>query len=62
VDVEPQWVMKSATVSGSLFSAMDDADVPDAVADQLLKIFSGDIDFHKDTRRGDRFSVVSEAH
>lgn len=60
VDLEQQLVMKSATVSGSLFAAMDDSDVPDAVARQLLKIFSGDIDFHKDTRRGDRFSVVYE--
>ena len=61
-DLEQQVVMRSATVSGSLFSAMDDADVPEAVADQLLRIFSGDIDFHKDMRRGDRFSVVYEAH
>lgn len=60
--LETQIVMKSATVRGSLFSAMDNADVPDAISEQLLKIFSGDIDFHKDTRRGDRFSVVYEAH
>jgi murein DD-endopeptidase MepM/ murein hydrolase activator NlpD len=60
VDPELQLVMKSATISGSLFTAMDDSDVPDAIANQLLKIFSGDIDFHKDTRRGDRFSVVYE--
>lgn len=60
LDLEQQLVMKSATVSGSLFAAMDDSDVPDAVADQLLKAFSGDIDFHKDMRRGDRFSVVYE--
>ncbi len=59
---EQQFVMKSATVSGSLFAAMDDSDVPDAVADQLLKIFSGDIDFRKDTRRGDRFSLVYEGY
>lgn len=62
VDPELQLVMKSATISGSLFTAMDDSDVPDAIANQLLKIFSGDIDFHKDTRRGDRFAVVYEAH
>jgi len=60
LDLEQQLVMKSATVSGSLFAAMDDSDVPDPVANQLLKAFSGDIDFHKDTRRGDRFSVVYE--
>jgi murein DD-endopeptidase MepM/ murein hydrolase activator NlpD len=62
VDLDQQLVMKSATISGSLFAAMDEADVPDAIADQLLKIFSGDIDFHKDTRRGDQFSVVYEGY
>jgi len=62
VNPEQQLVMKSATVSGSLFAAMDDSDVPDAVADQLLKVFSGDIDFRKDTRRGDRFSLVYEGY
>ncbi|MCU0973264.1 MAG: M23 family metallopeptidase [Burkholderiales bacterium] len=62
VDLEQQLIMKSATVSGSLFAAMDDSDVPDAIADQLLKIFSGDIDFRKDTRRGDRFSLVYEGY
>jgi murein DD-endopeptidase MepM/ murein hydrolase activator NlpD len=61
-DLERQVVMKSGTVSSSLFSATDNADVPDAVAEQLLKIFSGDIDFHKDMRKGDRFAVVYEAH
>jgi murein DD-endopeptidase MepM/ murein hydrolase activator NlpD len=62
VKAEQQVVMKSATISGSLFAAMDDSEVPDAIADQLLKIFSGDIDFRKDTRRGDRFSLVYEGY
>ena len=33
---------------------------PDAVATQLAEIFSGDIDFHRALRKGDRFSVVYE--
>jgi murein DD-endopeptidase MepM/ murein hydrolase activator NlpD len=31
------------------------------VAVQLAEIFSSDVDFHRDLRRGDRFSVVYEA-
>ena len=27
---------------------------------QIAEIFSGDIDFHKDLRKGDRFSIVYE--
>ena len=61
VALERRLVMKSGTVASSLYSATDDAEVPEAVADQLLKIFSGDIDFRGDLRRGDRFTVVFEA-
>lgn len=58
--LEQRLVMKSGTIASSLFAATDDADVPDAVADQLLKMFSSDIDFHKDLRKGDRFAVLYE--
>lgn len=44
----------------SLFAATDDAGIPDAVAVQIAEIFSGDIDFHRALRKGDRFSVVYE--
>ena len=43
-----------------MFAATDDAKIPDAVATQLAEIFSGDIDFHRALRKGDRFSVVYE--
>ncbi len=33
---------------------------PDAIAIQIADIFSTDIDFHRDLRRGDRFTVVYE--
>lgn len=52
--------MKSAEIKSSLFAATDGADVPDNVAVQLAEIFGGDIDFHRDLRRGDRFTVVYE--
>ena len=53
--------MASAIVRTSLFSAADDARIPDAVVSQLIQIFSGDIDFHRALHSGDRLSVVYEA-
>ncbi len=50
----------SGTIESSLFAATDAALVPDSVAIQIAEIFSGDIDFHRELRRGDRFSVVYE--
>jgi murein DD-endopeptidase MepM/ murein hydrolase activator NlpD len=50
----------SAVVHSSLFSAADDAHMPDAVVSQMVEIFSNDIDFRRDLRRGDRFNVVYE--
>jgi murein DD-endopeptidase MepM/ murein hydrolase activator NlpD len=47
-------------IQSSLFAATDDARIPDAVAVQVAEIFSGDIDFHRALRKGDRFSVVYE--
>jgi murein DD-endopeptidase MepM/ murein hydrolase activator NlpD len=58
--LETRVLMKSGTIRSSLFGAADAAGVPDSVAIQLADIFGGDIDFHRDLRRGDRFSVVYE--
>ena len=52
--------LASGTISSSLFAATDEARIPDAIAIQLAEIFSGDIDFHRALRKGDRFSVVYE--
>ncbi len=54
-------VMKSAEIRHSLFGATDAAGIPDGVATQLVDIFGGDIDFHRDIRKGDRFSVIYES-
>ncbi len=56
-----QVVMKSAEIRYSLFGATDAADIPDSVATGLADIFGGNIDFHRDLRKGDRFSVVYES-
>jgi murein DD-endopeptidase MepM/ murein hydrolase activator NlpD len=61
VALERRLLMKSGSVVSSLYAATDDADVPEAVTDQLLKVFSSEIDFRGDLRRGDRFAVVFEA-
>ena len=52
--------MKSGEIRSSLFGATDAAGVPDAIAMQLAEVFSSDIDFHLDLRKGDRFTVVYE--
>ena len=51
----------SGTIQSSLFAATDDARVPDAVATQLAEVFATEIDFRRELRKGDTFSVVYEA-
>lgn len=58
--LETRVAMKTGVIRSSLFAAADAAGVPDPVAIQLADIFGGDIDFHRDLRRGDRFTVVYE--
>jgi murein DD-endopeptidase MepM/ murein hydrolase activator NlpD len=60
VALERRVVMRSGEIRSSLFAATDAAGLSDAVAIQIADIFSTDIDFHRDLRRGDRFSVVYE--
>ena len=58
--LSPQQQMKSGEIRSSLFAATDTAGVSDNVAIQLANIFAGDIDFHRDLRRGDKFTVIYE--
>jgi len=58
--LEARTVMKSGEVRSSLYGATDAAGVPDAIASQMAEVFSSDIDFHLDIRKGDRFAVVYE--
>jgi murein DD-endopeptidase MepM/ murein hydrolase activator NlpD len=51
----------SGTIRSSLFAATDAVGLPDPVATQLVEVFSGDIDFHRQLRKGDTFSLVYEA-
>jgi len=59
--LETRVVMKTGAIRSSLFAASDAAGIPDQVAMQLADIFGGEIDFHRDLRRNDRFTVVYDA-
>lgn len=58
--LETRVQMKSGVINSSLFAATDGAGVPDNIAIQIAEIFASDIDFHRDLRKGDRFTVVYE--
>ena len=53
--------MGSGTIRSSLFAATDEARMPDSIATQLTEVFATDVDFHRQLRKGDSFSVVYEA-
>lgn len=53
--------LSSGAIRTSLFAATDAARLPDSIASQLADLFSGSIDFRRDLRSGDSFSVVYEA-
>jgi murein DD-endopeptidase MepM/ murein hydrolase activator NlpD len=59
--LEARVELRSGIVSDSLFGATDDAGIPDSVAVQLAEVFSTEINFHRDLRRGDSFTVSYEA-
>src|SRR6266705_6581024 len=52
--------MKSGEIKTSLFTATDAAGIPEGIAVQLADIVGGNVDFHRDLRRGDRFGVLFE--
>ncbi len=58
--IETRLVVKSGVITHSLYGATDRAGVPDRVANQIAEVFSGDIDYYQDLRKGDRFTVVYE--
>lgn len=57
----PHVQLAGGTIRSSLFAATDEAHIPDAVAVQIAEIFSTDIDFRRELRKGDVFSVVYES-
>jgi len=61
LQLETHLFIKSGEIRYSLFGATDAAGLPDSIATQIADIFGGDIDFHRDLRRGDRFAVAYES-
>ena len=61
-ELETRVISAAGEIRSSLFAATDRLHIPDAVAMQMVEIFSTDIDFHKDLRKNDRFSLVYEMH
>jgi len=59
-DLETRVHMSSGEIDHSLFGATDAAGIPDTVAIQMADVFASEIDFHRDIRTGDRFTVVYE--
>lgn len=59
--MEKRVMVKSAEIESSLFAATDAAGIPDQVATKVADIFSSEIDFNLDLRKGDHFTVVYEA-
>ncbi len=53
-------LMKSATIGSSLFAATDSVGLADSIATQIADMFASEIDFHRDLRKGDHFTVVYE--
>ena len=59
-EIETRLEMRSGEIRSSLFAATDVAGMKEAVAVQIAEVFSTDIDFHRDLRKGDRFAAVYE--
>jgi murein DD-endopeptidase MepM/ murein hydrolase activator NlpD len=57
--------MRARQIDSSLYAATDsDSDgskLPDAIVAQIIEMFSTNIDFRSDLKRGDRFNVVYES-
>ena len=58
--LEKRLFVRTGEISTNLYAATDAAGMPEAAANQLAEIFSGDIDFHHDLRKGDKFTVMYE--
>ena len=59
-ELETRVISAAGEIRSSLFAATDRLNIPDAVAMQMVEVFSTDIDFHKDLRKNDSFSLVYE--
>ncbi len=58
--LETRLFVRTGEIQSNLYAAADAAEMPDAAASQLNELFSGDIDFHHDLRKGDKFTAIYE--
>jgi len=58
--LEKRLFVRTGEIKTNLYAAADAAGMPEAAANQLYELFSGDIDFHHDLRVGDKFTAVYE--
>ena len=59
-EVDVRQVQASGLIESSLFKAGADKGLSEALVMQLTQIFAWDIDFSRDLRRGDRFTLIYE--
>lgn len=59
-DVETRMYAKSADIEVSLYGSAEKAGIPASVVAQAIHIFSWDIDFQRDIRRGDAVELLYE--
>lgn len=60
IKFDKEIAFRSGRIDSTLFSAADQADLPDSVAIKMAEVFSSQIDFHRELRKGDEFRVVYE--
>jgi murein DD-endopeptidase MepM/ murein hydrolase activator NlpD len=60
--LERRILVRSGEIKGSLFAAIDAAQLDDTIAKQLAEIYASDVDFHKELKPGDRFTVIYEMY
>ena len=53
-------VHRSGDIKDSLYLSARRASLPNSVTDRLIRLFSWDVDFQRDIRRGDRFETLYE--
>ena len=58
--LKTSFVRVKGTISGSLFLSAQQAGIPVQIIMELIRIFSWDVDFQRDIRRGDKFEVLFE--
>jgi len=58
--LEKRLFVRTGKIKTNLYEATDAAGMPESAANQLTEIFNGDIDFHHDLTRGDKFTAVYE--